>query len=385
MSGIYIHIPFCKKRCHYCDFFSSTHDEVKRRYTEALCKEAVMRREWLQEPPETIYIGGGTPSQLSRTEIKLLFDNLRATFDLSKLKEVTFEANPDDITPELLTTLSEVGVNRLSMGIQSFNDDLLKKLNRRHNAAEAIAAVRLAKAHGFSNISIDLMYGLPGQDMADWNRSLDMALELDVPHISSYHLTYEEGTILHKWLQQGVIREADEELSLVFFETLISRLREHGYEQYEISNFAKKGLYSQHNSSYWKGIPYLGLGASAHSYNLKTRSWNPSSLDAYFDMVNGDPDQAETEQLDEATRYNDYVITTLRTKWGICESYIQNNFNKRICNHFMREINRHIEKGNIKTGQGLGVTENENPDFYTLTAGGIFISDALFEDLLWVE
>lgn len=385
MSGIYIHIPFCKKRCHYCDFFSSTHEDVKKKYVDTLCKEASLRRNWLQDAPETLYIGGGTPSQLTSDEIRLLFSNLKETSDLSNLKEVTFEANPDDISPELLNVLAEVGVNRLSMGIQSFNDTLLKKLNRRHNAAEAIEAVKLAKASGFSNISIDLMYGLPGQDLADWNRSLDMALELGVPHISSYHLTYEEGTVLHKWLKEGLIREANEELSLLFFETLIDRLRENDYEQYEISNFAKNGLYSQHNSSYWKGIPYLGLGASAHSYNIRTRSWNPSSLEQYIEMVDKDMELAETEYLDEETRYNDYIITSLRTQWGIDHMATEKNFNNRICNHFNKEIAKHISLGNIKTGQGLGVTTNNYPGFYTLTHKGIFISDAIFEDLLWVE
>ncbi|MGL5318936.1 MAG: radical SAM family heme chaperone HemW [Bacteroidales bacterium] len=385
MSGIYIHIPFCKKRCHYCDFFSSTHEEVKMSYTEALCKEATLRREWLTEAPETLYVGGGTPSQLTSSEIRRLFGHLQETFGLEGLREVTFEANPDDITPELLQTLTEVGVNRLSMGIQSFNDELLKKLNRRHTAAQAVAAVELAKSHGLTNISIDLMYGLPGQDLADWNRTLDRALALDVPHISSYHLTYEEGTILYDWLQKGWIRETDEELSLEFFETLIERLTEQGYEQYEISNFAKEGCYSQHNSSYWKGIPYLGLGASAHSYNLKTRSWNPSSLEEYFEMTEGNPELAETEYLDEATRYNDYIITGLRTKWGVRESMIREHFAGKIYDHFVREIGVQMAAGNVKQGVGLGYSESSCEDDYTLTRKGIFISDAIFEDLLWVD
>ncbi|MGL5785525.1 MAG: radical SAM family heme chaperone HemW [Bacteroidales bacterium] len=385
MSGIYIHIPFCKKRCHYCDFFSSTHEDVKSRYVKAVCKEAEIRKNEIPAPVTTIYIGGGTPSQLTTTEIKELFDSLGKTFDLSAIEECTFEANPDDITPELLSALKDAGVNRLSMGIQSFNDALLKKLNRRHSASEAIAAVKLAQSMGFENISIDLMYGLPGQNPEDWNRTLDIALELNVPHISSYHLTYEEGTILYEWLQKGVIRESNEELSLQFFETLISRLAEKGYEQYEISNFAKDKRYAKHNSSYWQNKPYLGLGASAHSFDLQHRSWNPSSMDEYLKILTSDVSLTETEDLDETTRYNDYIITSLRTKWGAEDTFIEKNFRSELLIHFRNQIRKHLETGNLKTGQGLGYCENTDNRFYSLTHEGIFISDSVFEDLLWVD
>lgn len=385
MSGIYIHIPFCKKRCHYCDFFSSTHEDVKNRYVKAVSREARIRKNEIQHPITTIYIGGGTPSQLTPSEIQELFTNLKQTFDLSAIEECTFEANPDDITPEFLSVLKDVGVNRLSMGIQSFNDTLLKKLNRRHNASEAISAIRLAQSRGFENISIDLMYGLPGQDQEDWSRTLDIALDLGVPHISSYHLTYEEGTILYEWLQKGIIRESNEELSLQFFETLISRLAEKGYEQYEISNFAKDKMYAKHNSSYWQNKPYLGLGASAHSFDLKHRSWNPSSMDEYLNILTSDSALAETEDLDETTRYNDYIITSLRTKWGADHRFIEQNFRNELFIHFTKQSMKHLNSENLKMGQGLGYTENTNNHFYTLTHKGIFISDSIFEDLLWVE
>ncbi|MGL4780925.1 MAG: radical SAM family heme chaperone HemW [Bacteroidales bacterium] len=385
MSGIYIHIPFCKRRCHYCDFYSSTNESVKQTYTEAICHEMNLRKSDLYHTPQTIYFGGGTPSQLNSDEVRAIFRELNSNFDLSHCEEITFEMNPDDINGEYLSLLKEVGVNRISMGIQSFNDDLLKRINRRHDAQQAIDAVHLAQSMGFDNISIDLMYGLPGQDMDDWNRSLDIALSLNVKHISSYHLTYEEGTVLYKLLKEGKIHETQEELSLLFFQTLIDRLTEAGYEQYEISNFAKEDAYSRHNSSYWREIPYLGLGASAHSYDLSVRSWNPSSMKLYMQDILADKVATENEILNLQDKYNDYVITTLRTKWGADTQIIIQIFGEKLASHFNREAEKFIRKGLLKYGQGLGKCENEDKNFITLSREGIFVSDAIFEDLMYLD
>lgn len=385
MSGIYIHIPFCKRRCHYCDFYSSTNESVKQNYTDAICHEMQLRQSDLYHTPDTIYFGGGTPSQLSHDEVRSIFNALNQYFDLSKCKEITFEMNPDDINTGYLTILKEVGVNRISMGIQSFNNDLLKRINRRHDAEQAINAVRLAQSMGFDNISIDLMYGLPGQDIADWNRSLDIALSLNVKHISSYHLTYEEGTVLHKLLKEGKVHEAQEELSLLFFQTLIDRLAEAGYEQYEISNFAKDEAYSMHNSSYWKDIPYLGLGASAHSFDFSERSWNPSSMKIYMEDIFKNKIATEKEVLNLQDKYNDYVITTLRTKWGANIETIAEKFGSELATHFKKEADIFLKKGLLKHGQGLGVSENQDSDYITLSREGIFVSDAIFEDLMYLD
>lgn len=280
MAGIYIHVPFCKTRCIYCDFYSTTRSEWKGRYIEALCKELEMRYTYLKgKPIETLYFGGGTPSQLDEKDFRKVFDTVRRVYGMENCHEITLEANPDDLCPEYLQMLSELPFNRISMGIQTFDDTTLKLLKRRHNAAQAIRAVELCRAHGFRNISIDLIYGLPGETTERWEKDLQQAIALDVEHISAYHLIYEEGTPIYKMLQKHQVEEVDEDSSVRFFTLLIDRLHEAGYEHYEISNFCKPGMYSRHNTSYWQGVSYLGCGPSAHSFDGQTREWNCSSIE----------------------------------------------------------------------------------------------------------
>lgn len=375
MAGLYIHVPFCAKRCLYCDFFSNTEMKYKEAYVSAVIREMEMRREYIgNEPVETIYFGGGTPSQLEAADFEKIFDAIYRLFDTKNCTEITLEANPDDITPEYMASLRPLPFNRISMGVQSFNPDDLRFLNRRHNREQAIQAVALCKENGISNISIDLIYGLPGQTLQAWEANLDEAIRLDVPHLSAYHLIYEEGTALHKLLEAGKVNPVSEDLSVTFFSTLIDRLTLAGYQHYEISNFARPGQISRHNSSYWAGKKYLGIGPSAHSYNQTGREWNISSLPLYLKGVEEGTPNIETELLDTHTRYNDYIITGLRTMWGVDLDQIQalfGNEKRTYC----------IAQAANPTKQGLLIRSGNT---LTLSKAGIFISDSIMSDLLWV-
>ena len=268
MAGLYLHIPFCKRRCIYCDFFSTTQSEKKTAYVSSLCRELEMRKDYIGgETIETIYFGGGTPSQLSQEDFISIFSHIYKVYNVEPDAEITLEANPDDLTPEYITMLRSLPFNRLSMGIQTFNEDMLKLLQRRHTADRAIHAFNNCRRAGFHNISIDLMYGLPGETLDSWQKDLEQAVNLHPEHISAYHLIYEENTALWKLREQHKVAEADEDLSVSLFGTLIDSLSAAGYDHYEISNFCLPGLHSRHNSSYWTGKKYLGCGPSAHSYN----------------------------------------------------------------------------------------------------------------------
>lgn len=376
MAGLYIHIPFCKRRCIYCDFFSTTCNEKKTDYVQALCKELELRKDYLEgEEIETIYFGGGTPSQLSYEELKSIFSTIYTIYKVREDAEITLEANPDDLTTEYISQLRLLPINRLSMGIQTFHEDTLKLLNRRHTASQAIEAYHRCREAGFRNISIDLMYGLPGETSNRWEKDLQQAIELHPEHISAYHLIYEEGTVLWKLKEQHQVEEAEEDLSLHFFSTLMDALTKAGYEHYEISNFCLPGLHSRHNSSYWTGKKYLGCGPSAHSYNGTSRQWNVASLDKYIHSIQqGKPDY-EIEELDIYTRYNDFIITRIRTHWGLPLSYLQTEFGESLYRYCLRMAKPHIEQGM------LAIQENT----LRLTRQGIFISDGIMSDLLWVE
>ena len=299
MAGIYIHIPFCKRRCIYCDFFSTTQSEKKPAYVHALCQELNIRKDYLEgEDIETIYLGGGTPSQLTQEELEEIFSTLYNIYKVKEDAEITLEANPDDLTPEYVAMLRQLPINRISMGIQTFQEETLKLLHRRHTAKQAIEAFERCREAGFQNISIDLMYGLPGETLDTWKQDLQQAIALHPEHISAYHLIYEEDTALWKLREQHQVEEADEDLSLTLFTTLIDELTGAGYQHYEISNFCLPGLHSRHNSSYWTGKKYLGCGPSAHSFNGTSRQWNVASLSAYIDGIQqGKPDY-EIEELD---------------------------------------------------------------------------------------
>lgn len=335
MAGIYIHIPFCKTRCKYCDFFSTTHLEKRSQYVDALLAEmkdrvAVAHSEasnspqGVQYPISTIYIGGGTPSTLEVEHLRRLGEEaIRLAGDEAKgeRREITLEANPGDITLEKATAWRAIGINRLSMGIQSFDDDLLRLIGRRHTAEQAREAVAIAQAAGFDNISIDLMYALPSQTMEQWQRDVAEALQLGVQHISTYGLIYEEGTVLTALLERGHITPVDEDTEIQMYDYLVEQLTANGFEHYEVSNFALPNRRSKHNSNYWNNTPYIGLGAGAHSYDGTVRSWNISDVDAYIEQAMAHHLQPEQEILTEEQRHTERVMLGLRTNQGIssCE------------------------------------------------------------------
>ena len=376
MAGIYIHIPFCKRRCIYCDFFSTTQSEKKAEYVHALVRELEMRKDYVgDEEIETIYLGGGTPSQLSQEELEEIFAYIYKVYKVTPDAEITLEANPDDLTPEYVSMLRTLPVNRISMGIQTFQEETLKLLHRRHTARQAIEAFRRCREAGFQNISIDLMYGLPGETLETWEQDLQQAIDLHPEHISAYHLIYEEGTTLWNLREQNKVEEAEEELSLTLFKTLIERLTKAGYQHYEISNFCLPGLHSRHNSSYWTGKKYLGCGPSAHSFDGISRQWNVSSLEKYLEGIRSNQLDFELEDLDLYTRYNDFVITSIRTCWGMPLAQLRTTYGETLYNYCLRMAKPHIEQGVLEIKE----------DTLKLTPQGIFISDGIMSDLLWIE
>ena len=375
MAGIYIHIPFCKRRCIYCDFFSTTQSEKKAEYVHALVRELEMRKDYVgNEEIETIYLGGGTPSQLSQEELEEIFTYIYKVYKVTLDAEITLEANPDDLTPEYVSMLRKLPINRISMGIQTFQEETLKLLHRRHTAQQAIEAFKRCREAGFKNISIDLMYGLPGETLETWKQDLQQAIDLHPEHISAYHLIYEEDTALWKLREEHQVEEADEDLSLTLFCTLIDELTRAGYQHYEISNFCLPGLHSRHNSSYWTGKKYLGCGPSAHSFNGVSRQWNVASLSAYIDGIRQGKPDFEVEELDLYTRYNDFVLTSIRTCWGMSLSHLRSMYGEELYRYCLRMAKPHLEQGVLEISE----------DILKLTRKGIFISDGIMSDLMWV-
>lgn len=377
MAGIYLHVPFCKGRCAYCDFFSSTNAELKEAYVSALCRELEMRRDYANgEPVRTIYLGGGTPSQLSLAQLDRLFSYIYKVYGVDESAEITLEANPDDLTEEYVRGIREcLPVNRISMGVQTFDEGRLRLLRRRHTAMQAIEAVERCRRYGFSNLSIDLIYGLPGEDLMAWESDLRQAIALDVPHLSAYHLTYEEGTPLWQMKNRGEVVEVDEELSAQMYTLLVERLAKAGYVHYEISNFCHPGMESRHNSSYWKGIPYIGCGAAAHSYDGHSRQWNVASIPDYMKGVEEGNLRVEREELDLYTAYNDYMVTHMRTLWGVSLSEVRERFGEALLTHGVRSAQPYVKAGLLlREGDVLRLSEK-----------GVFLSDGIISDLLWVE
>lgn len=376
MAGIYIHIPFCKTRCIYCDFYSTTNNELKQRYISALCQELRTRKSYLKsESITTIYFGGGTPSQLSEEDFKRIFETIREVYGMDSAKEITLEANPDDLTEEYAAMLRTLPFNRISIGIQTFDDPTLKLLNRRHNAAQAIEAVERCRRAGFQNISIDLIYGLPGETDERWERDLQQAVSLNVEHISAYHLTYEKGTPIYDMLQAHRIHEVNEDSSVNFFTTLMDSLGVAGYNHYEISNFCKPSMHSRHNTSYWNGTPYLGCGPSAHSFNTQSREWNVSSLEEYISSIEKGQRSFELEMLEETTRYNEYIMTSLRTMWGISLDHIEQTFGTKFKDYFMEITESYIDNKKLEA----------DDKHIRLSREGIFISDSIISSLMYVD
>ncbi len=390
MAGIYLHIPFCKSRCIYCGFYSTTALPRRQDYTDALCAEMQLRRHYLRERVHSIYIGGGTPSMLEHRQLRQLFTALAESFGpLDDVGEVTMECNPDDVTPSLAALLSTLPVNRVSMGAQTFSDRRLAFLCRRHRAADVGQALSRLRQAGIHNISIDLMYGFPGETLHDWHTDIDAALALEPEHISAYALQYEEGTRLHRLLQQRQVTEIDEDLSRQMYYDLCDRLEDADYEHYEISNFARPGFRSRHNSSYWQQVPYLGLGAAAHSYDGTSRQWNVSDIDQYIqdirnidqdiqDIRNIDQDiqdiaqhlpVAESETLDDDALYDELVMTRLRTVEGLPLALLSPT-RRRYC---LSQAQRYL-------ADGLLVITSD--DRLRLSRRGIFVSDMIMADLM---
>lgn len=374
MAGIYIHIPFCKSRCIYCGFYSTTLLDLRKKYINAVCREMELRKNYIREPFSTIYLGGGTPSLLDEAELTQLFLYINNVYDVDRNAEITMECNPDDITLEFTNMLSRLPINRVSMGAQTFADSRLRLLHRRHNSDEVKHAVKLLREAGIKNISIDLMFGFPDESLSQWKEDISAALVLNVEHISAYSLMYEEDTPLWKMLDTGKVKEIDEELSLTMFKELVCQLTDAGYEHYEISNFARPGYRSRHNSSYWHQVPYIGLGAAAHSFDLNSRQWNVADLKLYIEEINNGIIPMEREELDNDTTFNDIITTALRTSDGIDLNAMETRLGKRYRNTLISAAGKHIEQGLLEIRH----------DRLRLTAEGIFISDMVMSDLMIV-
>jgi len=373
MAGIYIHIPFCKKLCSYCDFYHIITQSDNKQFIDALIKETALRREYAgNEIIETIYLGGGTPSVLPAAEIRRIIESVRKIYTVSENCEVTIEINPDDADTEYLKELKNSGINRISLGIQSWRDSDLKLLNRRHNAAQATDALEETMKAGFRNVTIDLIYGIPGLTLADWADNLDKTFSYDIKHLSAYHLTIEPNTVFSKMKEKGLLSEIDEEESSAQFNLLIDKAQSAGFVHYEISNFGKPGYFSIHNSNYWKQVNYIGLGPSAHSFNGYSRQWNIRDVRKYIKSVNAGFPLFEKEELDNKTRFNEYIMTTLRTMWGIDLEYVERIFNKEGYDYILNTAGKLINYGLMKQ-------ENKT---LVLTNQGKMISDNIISELM---
>jgi len=371
MSGIYIHIPFCKQACHYCDFHFSTSFKKKDEMVLALAKEITLRKdEFKGETVETIYFGGGTPSILQTSDLRLLIDTVFQNYKVVDNPEITVEANPDDLTEERIVELSTNKVNRLSIGIQSFFEDDLKLMNRAHNVDEAKKCLEIATKY-FDNITIDLIYGMPNMSNEKWLQNVEWTLAYNIPHISSYALTVEPKTALHQFIKQGVIPQLDDELAQEHFNLLVEKLEENGFIHYELSNFGKENYFSKNNSSYWLGKKYIGIGPSAHSYDGKKRGWNVSNNSLYLKSLAENKVPIETETLTKTDRYNEYIMTGLRTIWGVSLERIETEFGPKYLEYLNQQSAKYIED------HLLFVDEN----ILRTTKSGKFLGDGIASDL----
>lgn len=375
MAGIYIHIPFCKSKCSYCDFYSKTDFSQRKELIDCLIKEIHLQKNYIDENVETIYFGGGTPSVLSSDELERILSALEANFLIEEDAEITLEANPDDLTAEYLNALKLIKINRLSIGVQSFDNKQLKAINRRHSSEAALTAVEVSKNNGFNNISIDLIFGLPEQDLASWKEQVNKAMYLDIQHLSAYGLMYEEGTPLWRKMKKGEVVPVDDETSIAMYHYLVKTCVENGFEHYEISNFAKPDFRSRHNSAYWQEKTYLGIGPSAHSYNGISRQWNISSISQYCRKINQGETFYEKEILSLQDKYNDFVMVSLRTMDGINLEILQNRFGEKMYNHCLKSAEAFINNGK------LAIDKN----FLRLTIDGVMTSDQIIVELMYVS
>ena len=376
MAGIYIHIPYCRKLCSYCDFYHVMSTGDSGECLEAMAIEMDLRKDYLHgENISTIYIGGGTPSLLTVRETGELLNSIMRLFHVESDCEITIEMNPDDIEAQYLSEIRQLGINRLSIGIQSWRDADLKLLNRRHDSAKASRALKDAISAGFENVTIDLIYGIPGMTRKEWAENLDYSFSFDIKHLSAYHLTFEKGTMLWKMREKQAINEIDEDESAALFNILIEKAENAGFIHYEISNFGKPGYFSRHNSNYWKQVNYLGIGPSAHSFNGYSRQWNVSSVKEYIKSVNSDRTFYEREELDTRSRFNEYIMTSLRTMWGIDLEYVEKAFDKESYDYLVNL------SGKFKN---YGLMKSEG-HFLILTNQGKMISDNIISEFMMPE
>ncbi|MCD6202041.1 MAG: radical SAM family heme chaperone HemW [Bacteroidales bacterium] len=373
MAGIYIHIPFCRKICYYCDFYKSRSLSRKRDFLKALLKEITLRKNYLlDEQIETVYFGGGTPSVLSAVEAGILLDTLAGKFSFSAATEITFECNPEDLTESYLTDLGKAGINRLSIGCQSFYDKHLQMMNRRHDAKKAKESVLLAEKTGFENISMDLIYGLPEMTPGEWENNLSVALSLPVQHLSAYILTIEEKTVFYKWQQKGKINLPKDGDVINQYNLLVEKTKAEGMVHYEISNFGRENYFSRHNLLYWQGKKYLGLGPAAHSYDRVSRQWNVADLDKYIDGIrNGEP-CFEKEMPDKKMQFDEYILTTMRTMWGADIYWLKTHFPSGITQSFEETMKKWIQSGHVREQDG----------HFILTDEGILLSDRILSECM---
>ena len=375
MAGIYIHIPFCKKACHYCNFHFSTQLKYIDDFTKAIIQEIEIQKNYLSQPIETLYFGGGTPSLLPMDDFHKILDKLRSVYSLDSNIEFTIEANPDDIQPKQVNAWKKEGVNRLSIGIQSFQPAALQWMNRAHTTEQAHEAIRAAQGEGIGNISIDLIYGTPHLTNDDLKADLAMIDQYQIQHLSCYALTVEEKTALHAMIQNKKIDRVHPEHQAAHFEIITNYTEKIGMEHYEISNFSKPGFRSKHNSNYWKGIPYLGLGPSAHSYNKNTRQWNVANNQLYFSTLEKKELPFEIEQLPVATKYNEYMMISLRCMEGFSLAYISQNFGPEFYAHTLKITQGFVVKNWLsETSQG-----------YTLSKAAKFFADGIASDFFWID
>ncbi|MCF8367639.1 MAG: radical SAM family heme chaperone HemW [Bacteroidales bacterium] len=372
MAGIYIHIPFCKQKCHYCNFYSLASKRNKPQFLDALEKEIVLQKDYLNgEKIETIYFGGGTPSLLSAVEIIRLLDLIHQHYIMGQDAEITLEANPDDLNAGYVRNLRDTKINRLSIGIQSFHDKDLKYLHRVHDSAHALNAIKRVQDNGFKNVSIDLIYGIPTLSNEAWEKNLAFFQSLNLSHLSAYSLTVEPKTALDILIKRNKMRPVEDYLAVRHFRILMDFAKLSGLEHYEISNFCLNGQYSKHNVSYWQGKKYLGLGPSAHSFNLFSRQWNRGHLAGYISSLQQDKIPAEKEKLSIDQKYNEYVMVSLRTSWGTDVDYIAEKFGCTYKDHFIYNVQRHIDSEHLIETGGI----------YTLSDEGKLFTDRITSEL----
>ncbi len=347
---------------------------LRDKYVWTLCREMELRNDYIRGSFSTIYIGGGTPSVLTLQQIEKIFNYIYKVFPIESDAEITIECNPDDMTPEFVEFLRTMPVNRISMGVQTFSEKRLRFLHRRHNVEEVRNAVTLLRRAGIRNLSIDLMFGFPNETLKDWQNDIMEALKLEVEHISAYSLMYEDGTTLRRMLEKGDVKEISDDLSITMYDVLTDRLTSSGYEHYEISNFAKNGYRSRHNSSYWKGVPYIGIGAAAHSYNVSSRQWNVSDVEKYIEEIRQGDLPMEHEELDEDTKINDLITTALRTCEGIDMTMMEKQFGKKYKDHISACSKKYMKSGLMET----------RGNCLRLTRKGIYVSNTIMSDLMIV-